>query len=196
MEILLAFCTVIGGVAALWFFWDKRKTSPQVPLDEIARKIDQIGVGLDSEKNVRAIKYLNEQGFGNRHYKEFLVWAFGNIEKAVIAAYAAKSFDDLCESNGITVNLKGDSEYKEFYTEASSNAQKFECFWNGSSYFNYEPKDTFGAYNREKEIGINGTALKDFQTLHELFLCYVNNDFKAHVVNRIMSPEGIVPCNY
>ena len=199
MEIILAIATMLGGVAAVWFFWEKhtaKKNIAEPVLKEIAGKLDQIGAGLDSDKNMRAVKYLSESGYGNQHYKEFLLWAFPNIEKGIIAAFKNTSFDDLCKNNGIAVEVIDDDKGRELFLEVTGNASKADSFWDGCSHFSGIDQETFGAYFKEKKIAINKTALKDFRKLHELFIGYINESLPDESIHREITPDGMVPPNY
>ena len=177
-------------------FRGKRMSDASPTLTEIAGRLDQIGAGLDSEKNMRAVKYLSESGFGNQHYKSFLLWAFPNLEKAIVAAFKSSSFDNLCKQNRITIDIIDDSKDRELYLEVTGDISKVDSLWNGSSYFFGKHQPTFGAYYKERKIAINNTALKDFRKLHELFLGYINEKLPPDAIHKEISPDGMVPPNY
>jgi hypothetical protein len=200
MQNILGVCTFLGGIAAVWFFWEKFTSKNNVDsspaLKEIARKLDHIGVGLDSEKNMRAVKFLLEGGYGNQHYKDFLLWAFRNLEEGIVAAFKSSSFDSLCKDNGIIIETIEDSQGRELFLKATRGVSRAVSFWNGSSYFFGIDKETFGAYFKERKISINKAALNDFRKLHELFLGYTNAELPLDSLHKEISPDGMVPPDY
>ena len=103
------------------YFKDKEK---EISLTSLASKLDQIGVGLDSEKNMRAVKFLSESGTGNEHFKDFLLWYFPDIETAIISIFKSNTFDDFCVDNNITVNVVDDSKEKELFMDIKKKKYK------------------------------------------------------------------------
>ncbi len=173
-----------------------RGKDKETSIASLEGKLDQLSVGLDSEKNMRAVNFLSEDGYGNAHYKDFLLWAFPNIEKAIISIFKSSSFDDLCKNNNITLTIIDNDKDQELFVKIKSDVKTGYSFWSGVSYFYGTDKKTFGAYFADNEITLNENAIMDFRRLHVLFTDYVNDTLSPDVIDDEISPSGMIPPNY
>ena len=173
-----------------------RSKDKETSLASLEGKLNQLSVGLDSEKNMRAVTFLSESGTGNEHFKDFLLWYFPNIETAIISIFKSKTFDNFCIDNNITVNVVDDGKERELYMDIKNKKIRGYTLWSGSSLFYGRDKNTFGLYHEKQTVTFSQMALKDFNRLYFLFLGYVNNNLPSDIINNEISPTGMVPPNY
>jgi hypothetical protein len=167
-------------------------------LREITRKLNLLTSPNDPKKSVRAIKFLSETGYGNRRYRDFLLWAFPEFEDGLLAALKSRSFDGLCEGNGIPIQIVPVGGEQSLFDDFYRKAPEVNSIWNGISYFQRNDKgnQTFGAYLKNHSLVVNRAALEDFRQLHSLFRDYVNSAVSEEQLHKEITPEGIVPPDY
>jgi len=170
----------------------------ETQLREITQKLNLLTSTNDPKKSVRAIKFLSEAGYGNKHYRDFLLWAFPEFEDGLLAALKSRSFDELCEENSIPIRIVPAGEEQTLFDDFYRKAPEVNSIWNGTSYFrpSDEANQTFGAYLKNRSVVVNRAALEDFRQLHSLFRNYVNSAVLEEQLHKEITPEGIVPPNY
>jgi len=170
----------------------------EAQLREITKKLDLLTSANEPRKSVRAIKFLSEGGYGNKHYRDFLLWAFPEFEDGLLAALKSRSFDELCEESSIRIRIVPANEEQTVFDDFYRKAPEVNSIWNGTSYF--RPRDdanqTFGVYLKNRSMLVNRAALEDFRQLHSLFHNYVNSTVSREQLHKEITPEGIVPPNY
>lgn len=151
--------------------------------------------GFNQEKQVRAARFITQNGQGNETFKRFLNFLFPSLDIGLLNAYKHKIFEDLCSEAGVRLEIMIDSDVEKFWLKDFQKEKRLQMSWYGNGIFEARGNPSFGAYGSDKHLFLSEQALSDFKKIHSLFLNYVDNLIPGTEMNIEITGDGLVPSN-